>query len=130
MPRFVKVFENRRPRSLIRNSEYPLNRPFVFDRTVGMDDGSKSVLKPEDVLGLLTDSDIGNHAKERATPIGAPPRMRIVEASIEAPRLPMWHPVYHSPPHLLLGKKATLKSGYRLNVGCDAFLKPVLIVWE
>lgn len=92
-PRFIEVFEHRRPSSLIRNSEYPVNRPFVFDRTVGMDNSGKSVLKPEDVLCLLTDSDVGNQAEERATPLGAPPCMRIVEALIEAPGLPMRHPV-------------------------------------
>jgi len=95
-----------------------------------MNNGSKSILKPEDVLRLLTNSDVGNHAEERTTPIGAPPCVRIIEASIRAPRLPMGHPIYHSPPHLLLGEEATLKSSYRLNVRCDAFLKPMLIVWE
>jgi hypothetical protein len=70
---------------------------------VGMNNSSKSVLETEDVLRLLTDSDVGNHAEERTTPVGASPRMRLIEASIQTPRFPMRHPVYHSPPHLLLG---------------------------
>ena len=66
----------------------------------------------------------------RTIPISASPGVRTVDASIQAPRLPVWHPAYHSPPHLLLGKKAPLKSSYRLYVGRDTFLKPVLIVGE
>lgn len=129
-PRFVKVFKHRRPCFLICDGKYPLNRPFAFDRTVGVNNGSKSILEPEEVLRLLTDSNVCNHAEERTTPISASPGVRIVDASIQAPRLPVWHPVYHSPPHLLLGKKSSLKAGYRLNVGRDTFLKPMLIVGE
>jgi len=82
----VEIFQDRNPYGGVSRFQYFLERPVSHEPATVARNGSYSILESEPILRAAMDLDIRQQAKHGAAPIGAPPCMGVIEATVSGLR--------------------------------------------
>src|SRR4051794_37587152 len=104
--RSIQLRENGHTGRLVPGLHHLFERPARGVRTPAIVDAAERLLEPHAVLGALVDLDVGEEPEERAAPVDAAPRVRVIETTIARAGQSVRKPLGEAAPGVLLRQEA------------------------
>jgi hypothetical protein len=122
----VKLAQNRRAYCGVAGGNHSIDVPPSFDVASSSDDGANGGFESKAIATATPYFDVGEEAKESATPVRPPPCMSPIKPLVTRFGLPLVKSISQVGPSKSRSEKASASSGNRLNVGGQPFFKPLV----
>src|SRR5260370_11151329 len=124
----VQRLKNTYPNCVVTGSERILKIPFPADVAAGVENSTKGILQTLRIVCQAANLNLSQETKERSSPIGSAPRVRVIESAISRLRETLRHVPNQVKPHLLHFEMSCLNPSDRLDIGGHALFDSLVLV--